>query len=123
MKPWFVYLKLFMTALEKLPPLTGIIWRGVYGDVGSDFNDDDVITWWSVNSCSKTIKVVEWYIGKKGTIFAIDVRHGKDISEYSAFKEEQEVVLMPGSQVRVKSKTLNFDNRLFIVHMEEENQR
>jgi len=121
MTPWLAYLKLFMTALDKLPSITGTIWRGVCGDVGSDYNDDNDVTWYSINSCSKSLKVIEWYIGETGTVFAINALHGKDISDYSVFKEEQEIILMPGCHLRVKSKTLNFDNRLFLVHMEEEN--
>ncbi|CAF3111502.1 unnamed protein product [Rotaria sp. Silwood2] len=120
LKPWFAFLKLFMTALVKLPSLKTIVWRGVWGDIGSAFVDNYRETWWSVNSCSRALKVVELYLGKMGTVFAINAIHGKDISEYSVFKEEQEVILMPGTCVRVNGKSLNFENRLFIVHMEQE---
>jgi len=120
LKPWFAFLKLFMTALQKLPSCKIVAWRGVVGDVGSAFTDNDMQTWWSVNSCSKALNVVELYLGEKGTVFAIDATNGKDISEFSTFQEEQEVILMPGSRFRVKSKSLNFKNTLFIVHLEEE---
>jgi hypothetical protein len=53
-------------------------------------------------------------------VFAIDATNGKDISEFSTFQEEQEVILMPGSRLRVKSKPLDFRNSLFIVHLGEE---
>jgi hypothetical protein len=31
LKPWFRYLKLFLTALFKLPSIEGVVWRGVRG--------------------------------------------------------------------------------------------
>jgi hypothetical protein len=120
LKPWFAFLKLFITALEKLPSCKIIAWRGVVGDVGSAFIDNDMQIWWSVNSCSKALNVVELYLGETGTVFTIDASNAKDISTFSTFQEEQEVILMPGSRFRVKSKSLNFRNTLFIVHLEEE---
>ncbi|CAF1309203.1 unnamed protein product [Adineta ricciae] len=119
LKPWFGYLKLFITALEKLPYVNTVVWRGVSGDIGSDFVDGSTETWWSVNSCSTDLNVVELYLGKTGTVFAIAVVNGKDISNYSTFKEEHEVVLLPGSALLIKSKPLSFEERLFIVHLEE----
>jgi hypothetical protein len=119
LKPWFAFLKLFMSALEKLPSLAGTVWRAASSDVGSFSLDDDSKTWWSVNSCSIATDVVELYLGEMGTLFAITTIHGKNISEYSAYPEEQEVILMPGIRLCLKSKSLNY-NRLMIVHLEEE---
>ena len=56
LKPWFAFLKLFITALEKLPTSRKTVWRGVAGNVGSEFADGDVHIWWSVNSCSMDLK-------------------------------------------------------------------
>ncbi|CAF3423102.1 unnamed protein product [Rotaria sp. Silwood1] len=120
LKPWFAFLKLFLTALEKLPSFNDTAWRGVSGDIDSDFANNSVKTWWSVNSCSKALDVIEIFVGGKGVIFAIQVMHGKDISEYSAMQGEQEVIIMPGARLRVKSNPLNFNNCLLIVHLEEE---
>ena len=119
LKPWFGFLRLFLSALEKLPSLDIVVWRGVADNVGSDFVENRVETWWSVNSCSTDLNVVQLYLGKTGTVFAIDTMNGKDISEYSVFQEEHEVVLMPGIPLYIKSKPLSFEERLFIVHLEE----
>jgi hypothetical protein len=121
LKPWFAFLKLFITALEKLPSTTETVWRGVYGDVGSIFADDDVHIWWSVNSCSIDLRSIQPFLGDKGTLFAIHTISGKDISAFSAIPDEREVVLMPGTRVRPKSGPLSFINRLFVVHLEEIN--
>jgi hypothetical protein len=119
-EPWFDFLKLFMTALEKLPSTKGTVWRGINYDGSLTFVDNDVHIWWSVNSCSMALNVVERYLGGTGTVFAIDTVYGKDISTFSTFQEEQEIVLMPGTRVRAKSQSLNFEGRFFLVHLEEE---
>ena len=119
LKPWFAFLKLFMTALDKLPSIKKIVWRGVKGNVTSIFTDTDMDIWWSVNSCTTDLKIVQLFIGEKDTLFAIEVMHGKDISEFSAIPVEKEVILMPGTRVRARSESINFSDRLFIIHLEE----
>lgn len=120
LKTWFPFLKLFITALEKLPSLQSIVWRGVAGDVGSNFIENDVKTWWSVTSCSKANNVVEMFLSDKGTVFSIEAVHAKDISQYSAFLQEKEAILMPGTRVRIKNPPLVFKESLFIVSLEEQ---
>ncbi|CAF0722390.1 unnamed protein product [Adineta steineri] len=119
LKPWFAYLKLFMTGLKKLPSTKTIVWRGVYGDVSSVFANRNIDIWWSVNSTSMDLKIVQPFLGEHGTLFAIEAMCGKDISQYSANPEEQEVILMPGTYVRAKTETLNFIDRLFVIHLDE----
>jgi hypothetical protein len=119
LKPWFAFLKLFMTALNKLPSIKKVVWRGVKGNVTSIFTKTDMDIWWSVNSCTMDLKIVQLFIGEKDTLFAIEVMHGKDISEFSAIPVEQEVILMPGTRVRARSESINFSDRLFIIHLEE----
>ncbi|CAF1229678.1 unnamed protein product [Adineta steineri] len=119
LKPWFAYLRLFMTALKKLPSIKTVVWRGVYGDVSSVFANSNIGIWWSVNSTSLDLKIVQPFLGEHGTLFAIEAICGKDISQFSATPEEKEVILMPGTHVRAKTEVLNFNDRLFIVHLDE----
>ncbi|UJR32741.1 hypothetical protein I4U23_020200 [Adineta vaga] len=104
LKPWFGFLKLFMTALEKLSSYNNIAWRGVACDFGSGFSDGNMQIWWR----------------ELGTIFTIETTNARDITIFSTFQDEQEVILMPGSCIRMLSKPLNFKNSLFIVHLKEE---
>jgi hypothetical protein len=121
LKPWFDFLKLFITALEKLPSTKATIWRGVNYDDTVTYVDNDVHIWWSVNSCSMNPNSVQQFLGESGTLFAIDAIHGKDISTFSAIPDEQEVVLVPGTRVRRRYESLNFIDRLFVLHLEEVN--
>ena len=120
LKPWFAFLKLFITALDKLPSVSGVFWRGVPCDVASEYTDNNVQIWWSVNSCSTELHVVELFLTTNGTLFSIQAMDGKDISAYSAFETEQEVILMPGTRLRVKSKLYKFHDVLSIVQLEEQ---
>ncbi|CAF4072355.1 unnamed protein product [Adineta steineri] len=119
LKPWFAYLKLFMTALKKLPSIKTVVWRGVYGDVSSVFASNNIDVWWSVNSTSMDLKIVQPYLGEHGTLFAIEAICGRDISQFSAILEEREVILMPGTYVRAKTEALSFKDCLFVVHLDE----
>jgi hypothetical protein len=119
LKPWFAYLKLFMTALNKLPSIKKVVWRGVSGNVSSSFANHNTDIWWSVNSCSMDLNIVQPFVGEDGTLFAIEAEHGKDISQFSACTQEQEVILMPGTCVRAKSQNFNHNDRFFIVHLGE----
>jgi hypothetical protein len=122
LKPWFAFLKLFMSALDKLPSSAGTVWRAVSGDADTFSVQDEVKVWWSVNSSSTALNVVQCYLGERGTLFAIEATRGKKISEYSAFPEEQEVIIMPGTCLRVESEPFNFIDLLLIVHLKEELQ-
>ena len=123
LKPWFNFLKLFITALEKLPSTSDIVWRAVFGQVGSTFDDNDVHIWWSVNSCSINPRSIQAYLSNNGTLFAIHTINAKDITAFSAVQAEREVVLMPGTKLRAKSESLNFDDRLSVLHLEEINSQ
>jgi hypothetical protein len=122
LEPWFAFLKLFITALGKLPSLATTVWRGVASDISRDFFENIEQTWWTVNSCSKDINVIQNYINMndvKGTVFTIDTMYGKDIAKYSVFPQEKEVILMPGTRVCLKSAPFPITVELVIACFEE----
>ncbi|CAF2860709.1 unnamed protein product [Rotaria sp. Silwood2] len=122
-KPWFSFLKLFITALKKLPSSTITVWRGAAIDDGVIFTDGDIHTWWTVNSCSNDLAVIQIYLGKTGTVFAIDAAEAKNISSFSTFPDEKELILMPGTRVRPYCRHLNFNDQYFLIHLKEESQQ
>jgi hypothetical protein len=118
MTPWLPFLKLFINALEKLPSCTRTVWRGVRGNIGSDFGEKTEHTWWSINSFSSQIKVAECFAGENGSLFCIHTIYGKDIAAYAVKQDEEEVVLMPGTRLCVQSTSI-LDNGFFLVHLNE----
>ena len=116
--PWFLYLKLFFTALYKLPSFRGTIWRGVRGNLHDQYEEDHI--WWGASSCTETMKTMEGFAGSEGvrTIFTIECIHGKSIQKHSYFKEENEILLMPGTYFQVVDKW-NAAKDLFMIHLRE----
>jgi hypothetical protein len=116
--PWHGYLKLLYTALQKLPSLKQNLWRGVNGDITKNYKEDEELTWWSFNSCSSAIKVVENFLGSVSTLLMIEAKNGKLISAYSNFPQENEVILGLGTRLRVVSDALNHAS-LKVIHLVE----
>jgi hypothetical protein len=118
LEPWFAFLKLFMTALKKLPSVKGTVWRGISSDADLASSSHDTRILWPVTSCSMDFETLKLLLGEKGTLFAIDAINGKDISAFSNFPVEREIILMPGTRVRAKCLPLDTD-RLIVAHLEE----
>ena len=93
LQPWFPYLKLFDTALQKLPSLKGNIWRGVSTNISKNFKKNQEFTWWSVSSCSSEINVIKSFLGNDSTLFMIEAVNGKSVAGYTSFPQENEVLL------------------------------
>jgi hypothetical protein len=118
--PWHGYLKLFDTALKKLPSLQSNLWRGINVNISKNFNTDATVVWWYFNSCSSVLKVIEQFINGKGdsTLFMIEAKNGKSISSYSSLPNENEVILGLGTRFRVLGDPFDHPN-LNIVHLVE----
>jgi hypothetical protein len=119
LKEWFSYLKLFLTALYKLPSIKKTIWRGVRENISDLYENGDVI-WWGVSSCTETMTVMENFVGRSGvrTLLMIECINGKVIKSHSMFKDENEILLMPGTYLHVIDKWSPADD-LYIIHLQE----
>ena len=109
LKPWFLYLKLILTGLNKLPSLEGrTFYRGVKKDLSSNYPPGKTFVWWGFSSCTATIDVLdnEGFLGKTGirTLFTIECKNAKNIRDHSMFADENEVLLMPATQLEVVSR-------------------
>ncbi|CAF3341148.1 unnamed protein product [Rotaria sp. Silwood2] len=123
LRPWFRYLKLFLTALAKLPiapPQT--VWRGLHLNLSEDHPPGKKITWWAFSSCTTSLSVLEsdLYLGKVGTrtLFSIEAINGRTIRSHSHFTIEDEILLLPGTYLEVKSQ-LNPAPDLYIIHLQQ----
>ncbi|CAF1108312.1 unnamed protein product [Rotaria sp. Silwood1] len=123
LKPWFPYLKLFMTALFKIQSCSAkVIYRGVKADLHLKFHDGERYIWWAFSSCTLSLKVLQrkMYLGDSGprTLFNIECLNGKPIKAHSHYKTEDEILLLPGFYFEVVSK-VNAGNGLYIIHVRE----
>ncbi|CAF0989020.1 unnamed protein product [Adineta steineri] len=104
-KPWLPYLKIFMTALHKLPSFQGVVWHAVKQNLRDQYKRGERGVWWGVSSMAMDPQILESYIQKTGprTVFTVECKNGKDIGQYSQFPDEKEVMLMPGFYYEVTS--------------------
>ncbi|CAF1102523.1 unnamed protein product [Adineta steineri] len=122
LKPWFSYLKLLLTALSRLPSVRMTVYRGVKLDLSRKYQKGATILWWGFSSCTKSIDVLQsnQFLGDTGarTIFIIECYSGKNIRNHSYFASEDEILLPPATQFRVKS-CLDQAGGLKLIHLEE----
>ena len=121
LRPWFKYLKLFLTALAKLKIKKNLtLWRGVEGDYSDYYSPGSEIIWWSISSCTTSLNILQspLYLGdvQMRTIFLIETLNGRSVRNHSQFNDEEEILLFPGSCFQVKSR-LNPSPHLHIIHL------
>ena len=123
--PWFLFLKLLLTALFKLRSCSMTVWRGIPLDLRKQYEIGKTYTWWGFSSCTESISVLELdqFLGQEGkrTMFSIDCFNGKKIRQHSSIESEDEILLLPGSQFVVKScfQPSKKDPDLFIIHLKQ----
>ncbi|CAF1016138.1 unnamed protein product [Adineta steineri] len=124
LKPWFLYLRLIMTSLAKLPSDSNrlTVYRGVKLDLSAQYPKGSTVTWWGFSSCTTSVDVLsnEQFLGQSGkrTLFTIDCSSAKTIKQYSLFSAEEEVLLPPARQFYVID-SLNSGNGLHIIQLKE----
>ncbi|CAF1052489.1 unnamed protein product [Didymodactylos carnosus] len=118
--PWYPYLKLLCTALNKLPSVQKPTWRGVPGNISREYKEGIKFIWAGFSSCSAKVDVIKNFLNKytDNTLFMIECYTGKAISEYSCFKSEDEIILMPGTSLVIVTDPLD-QAGVHIVHLKE----
>ncbi len=122
LKQWFSYLRLFITAFQKLPSTGRIIYRGIKLDLSNQYRRGDTVVWWGFSSCTLSIETLsnERFLGKSGTrtLFNIECESGKNIRSHSYYAKEDEVLLLPARQFEVIG-CLDQGNGLQVVQLKE----
>ena len=123
LRPYFKYMKLFLTALVKLPCVaTTTVWRGVTIDMSANFAPDTTVTWWSFSSCTTQLPVLEnnMYLGKAGkrTLFSVEAINARTLRAHSHFPTEDEVILLPGTHMVVQTQ-FNPAPDLHVIHLKQ----
>lgn len=120
--PWFGYLKLLLVSLSKLPSFTETVYRGIKEDLHLQYPKDKTFVWWGFSSCTRSIDVLnrEAFFGTIGTrtMFIIEGSTGRDIRQHSLYSEEDELLLLPARQFRVKA-SLQMGNGLHSIQIQE----
>ena len=92
LKPWYSYLRLFLNALFRLPPIREVIYRGVKENLSKKYITGQTIVWWGFSSCTDDIEVLQSneFLGKTDTrtLFDIKCETARDIRKHSYFPTE-----------------------------------
>ncbi|CAF1340380.1 unnamed protein product [Rotaria sordida] len=121
LRPWYLFMRLFLSALFRLPSLTKIAYRGVKLDLSKRYIEGKTIVWWGFSSCTTVVNVLnsDQFLGAKGdrTMFTLQCLSAKDIRKHSYYPAEDEVLLMAATQFKVIGCLNQGD--LHIVQLEE----
>eukprot|EP01124_Arcella_intermedia_P033529 TRINITY_DN805_c0_g1_i1.p1 TRINITY_DN805_c0_g1~~TRINITY_DN805_c0_g1_i1.p1 ORF type:complete len:550 (-),score=121.91 TRINITY_DN805_c0_g1_i1:17-1666(-) len=105
-EPWKPYLYWLTQGLQKVierSPFEGRVYRGIKAKVSSHYKVGNRIVWITPTSTSKVIKEMKKFTSKTdSTMFFISVLRGADISKLSLFPNEQEILLLPNTIVKVE---------------------
>ncbi|MYW04537.1 ADP-ribosyltransferase domain-containing protein [Streptomyces sp. SID3343] len=105
--PYLPYLRLLFAAVSALPARTEPLWRGVPLDLRAQYPLGRTVTWWGVSSCTSKVGVARAFLGSRGkrTLFEVLPARAVGIRRFSAFTEEEEFILLPGTRLAVTSVT------------------
>ncbi|CAF1308817.1 unnamed protein product [Rotaria sp. Silwood1] len=121
LEPWYLFMRLFLNALFRLPSLSKTAYRGVKLDLSQRYIRGQTIVWWGFSSCTTAVNVLNsnQFLGAKGdrTMFTLQCLSAKDIRRHSYYPTEDEVLLMAATQFKVIG-CLNQDN-FHIIQLEE----
>lgn len=103
--PYLPYLRLLFSAVSRLPARTEPLWRGVSLDLRAQYPLGRTVTWWGVSSCTSEVGVARAFLGSRGkrTLFEVLPARAVGIRRFSAFTDEEEFILLPGTQLKVTS--------------------
>jgi hypothetical protein len=95
------------------------MWRGVPNDISDQFKNGQVVTWWSISSCSQSLHVIKDFLdsGSNSTLLMIEAINARDVSSYSYYPNEDEVLLGLGTELRMKGGTLQHHGGLNIIQL------
>jgi hypothetical protein len=122
LKPWFLYLTLFIKALSRLPSISLNVYRQVEIDVIDKYPLGNTFIWWAFSLCSLSSTIFQsnenLNQSNTRTVFTIECHSGKDIRKHSYFPNEDQIILMTASEFKVILSMRNNDNQ-HIIHLKE----
>jgi hypothetical protein len=117
---YFPYLRLLFDAADALPKKSERLWRGLGVDLSGQYKEGSIITWWGVSSCTSDMNVARNFAngcGSESSLLTIDTKTAVDISSITFYSNEKESILLPGTQLKVKS--VKKTGKTAEIHLEE----
>lgn len=114
------YLRLLLHSTDLLPKKNVTLWRGISVDLSGQYTVGSTITWWGVSSCTSDQQVARNFMNGCGgdcSFLTIDTKTAVDISQITFYSNEKESLLLPGTQLLVKS--VKKVGKVAEIHLEE----
>jgi len=107
-----------MFRLNILPKFKGTVFRGIKLDLSRVFKRNSYHVWWNLTSCTDLISGISEFLDIAGprTLLDISTYRGVKISEHSIYPHESEVILLPGTNLKVIDQ-LDLGNGLVGIQM------
>ncbi|CAF4309059.1 unnamed protein product, partial [Rotaria sp. Silwood2] len=111
-------------SLNKLPSCETQVWRGINKDItqgnSNQFEKGKILTLWRITSCTMNIKIAKDFMHEKGqsTLLMINCKNGKRIHNHSSYSSEEELILLPGTRLKVVGDPFEL-NGLHVIHLDE----
>ena len=122
LKPWFKYLKLLKSALNKLPDVQTKVWQQINRSAVEEIlqaGQSQLYT--CMGTCSRSIEELNDVLDKKPASKVIMVGYGlvsgKDVTPY-AEGEAKEVLVWPGAKIYVAKKEIDDQGDLTKMHLD-----
>jgi hypothetical protein len=108
---WKPYIWYLIQAMQLLPPYRDLVVRGITVRVEEQVWNDmykigNVVTWYNFCSSSSDSLVAQAFLGDTSNpvaVFIIKSKTGRNISSYSYYPDEEEVLFEPRSKFLVKN--------------------
>jgi hypothetical protein len=101
---WVPYLYFLLSGLQKLPDYKGVVYRAVNIQLtgSSLYQEGNDIVWVALTSTSAGKEQLENFSGGgTGAWVVIDAIEGKDVSPFSRYPKEAEVLLLPNANFKI----------------------
>lgn len=118
-RPWFGFLKLFSTALEKIPTIKAIVWRGINTNIARNLRDNAEITWPNFSSCSFSSTMIRSLLDESSVLCSIEVINGKIIRDFARDTTQDEILLLPGTRLRVIEKKFDRSDNKQVLYLQQ----
>ncbi|CAF3426239.1 unnamed protein product [Rotaria socialis] len=121
--PWYLYLRLLLTALDHLPAKECTVFRKTKRNLIHQYPNDKVITWWGFSSCTSSMdtprSAPDFDNDETHTQFVIQCHKGRNIKNHSFEKTADEILLLPATQF-VVTMSVKANRKLNLVHLQEQ---
>ncbi|CAF1077219.1 unnamed protein product [Adineta steineri] len=126
LQPWYKYLRLLKSGLDKLPATTTGIWQGMPFDdrLNEKLSSNSTVLYTCLGSCAPTDSELKSYLqknyGPKTILLSYESVNGKAITNYTASKSP-EIMIWPGTKMGVSKYAVVDSNGSVVAHLLKKN--